>query len=101
MKCSDPDYKKIAFKHGVSPKEVEDIYKSTFKYIYEHVSKFDFDNMTEEEFNKKRTSFSLPPLGKLYTTFDHLSRVRKHLEYARNKYKESKTVVHEDTADEE
>lgn len=71
------------------PEEVIDAaYKSFYKFIRESIVKLPLkENLTEEEFNKLRTNFNIPSLGKLHCTYDRYLRMKEQSKYI-NKIKE-------------
>ena len=92
--------KRVAAKLGLSEQVVEKTYKAYWLFIRKTIGDLPLkDNLTEEEFNKLRTNFNLPSLGKLTCTYDRWERVKK-LEENRirntqnyNDYKKDKTSV--------
>lgn len=82
MKSSLPD-KSIAKKHGISERELVQIYRNMFDFIKSKIVVLDLGNITEDEFYAERTSFMIPGIGKLGTDF-------KRIEYLRNKNKEAR-----------
>lgn len=71
-------YEKIAEKMNL-PKEVVILaYYSCFSFIRSKLKELNLaEAMTEEEFDSLRTSFNIPRIGKLYTTYRHISGVKK------------------------
>jgi len=66
-----------ADKFNLTEQQVEDIHNSIGLFIRREISKKDFSNIeTEEEFNKLKTNFSIPYIGKLYTNFKALNYKR-------------------------
>lgn len=56
-------------------------YRSYFQFIRTVITDLPLKNdITEEEFNNLRTSFNLPSLGKLYTTYQDICNVKKRYE---------------------
>lgn len=75
-------FKEVALSTGLPQKTVERIYKSYWWFIREHISSLPLNDIsTEDEFNKLRTNFTLPALGKLCCTYDRFTRVRKNYNY--------------------
>ena len=72
----------VSTKHNL-PKEVVLVaYRSYWEFIKKTIQELDLrDDMTEEEFNKLRTNFNIPSIGKLYITWDKLSNVKKRRLY--------------------
>ena len=91
MKASLPDYN-LAEKHGITVRELNDIYRDLFLFIKEHIVSLNFTDISEDEFQQMRTSFMLPGLGKLgtdYLRLTYLQNKNKSRKNARNKTKES------------
>lgn len=52
-------------------------YKSFWKFIKEKIEQLPLkEDLTEEDFKKLRTSFNIPSIGKLYTTFEKISFIK-------------------------
>lgn len=67
------------------PEEVVDkAYKMSWKFIKDTIQALPLkEEISEEEFNNLRTSFNLPSLGKLNTTWDKVVGVKKRFNYLR------------------
>lgn len=65
------------------PEEVVDVaYKSFFEFIKEKITSLPLkDELSEEDFNKLRTNFNLPSLGKLHCTYERYTKMKKRIEY--------------------
>lgn len=65
------------------PKEVVDkTYKGFWKWVNYYISNLPLkESQTEEEFNKIRTSINIPSLGKLYSSYDKLEKLRRKYNY--------------------
>lgn len=102
MKATLPD-KSIAEKYGISPKELNNIYRDIFAFIKEKIISLDFTGISEEEFKKLKTSFMLPGLGKLGADYKRVAYLqecnKKNKENGRNKIKENQADVHVDSDD--
>lgn len=72
------------------PKEVViEAYKSYWKFIRETIQKLPLrDIKTEEDFNKYKTNFNIPSLGKLSCTYPKLIKVHNKFNYF-NKIKDN------------
>lgn len=73
------------------PKEVVDAaYKSFYAFIRETITSLPLkEDLTEEEFNKLRTNFNLPALGKLHCTYERylgMKEQQKYVKKLREKY---------------
>ena len=67
------------------PKEViKQVYKSYWVFIKNHINNLPLkEELTKEQFNKLRTNFNIPYLGKLYCNYDRWVRLTNMY----NKYK--------------
>lgn len=73
-------YRRLAYQLGRTPQEIENIYKAYWKCIKYHIERLPLKtDMTEEEFKKMKTSFSLKFLGKIACTYDKFKKVKKNL----------------------
>ena len=65
------------------PEEVIDAaYKSFFEFIRETVTGLPLkEELSEEDFNKLRTNFNIPSLGKLHCTYDRYKGMKERLKY--------------------
>lgn len=65
------------------PEEVIDAaYKSFFEFIRETVIGLPLkEELSEEDFNKLRTNFNIPSLGKLHCTYDRYKGMKERLNY--------------------
>ena len=81
------DINKLAFQLNLPPKVVDKVYKSYWLFIKKTIEKLPFEaNLSKEDFNKLRTSFNLPYLGKLYCGYDRWKAIKKHSD---DKHKEN------------
>jgi uncharacterized protein YpuA (DUF1002 family) len=66
-----------ADKLDLTEQQVEDIHNSVGLFIRRTISNIDFSEIeTEEDFNKVKTNFTIPYIGKLYTNFKALNYKR-------------------------
>ena len=65
------------------PEEVVDAaYKSFFEFIREIIVSLPLkDELSEEDFNKLRTNFNIPSLGKLHCTYERYRRMKERMNY--------------------
>ena len=64
-------FEKLANELNLSKETVENTYKAYWKFIREKITSLVLKkNMTKEDFNKLKTNFNLPSLGKLSCTYD-------------------------------
>lgn len=68
------------------PEEVVDkIYKSYWEFIRNTIKDLPLkEDLSEEQFNKLRTSFNIPSIGKLYCSYDKYSRMKKRFDNIKN-----------------
>lgn len=58
---------KVAKKHGLSTKDVEDIYVSAFSFVRDTASELDvITPQTNGELHKLKSNFNIPGLGKFH-----------------------------------
>lgn len=66
-------------------KVVDKVYKSYWRFIRDTIQNLPLkENLTEEDFQKLRTNFNIPSLGKLSCTYDRVKRVKERYKYIRN-----------------
>lgn len=67
------------------PREVvKEAYESYWKYIRFTISELPLkDDLSEEEFNKLRTNFNVPSLGKLAVTWDRYKAIKDRYKHAK------------------
>lgn len=83
-------YKKVAEDFNLNSQEVEKLYKELCKFIKEKIEDLPLkETLTEEDFNKLKTSFNIPSLGKLYC--DYFTYNLNRNRHAKNK--ENKTTT--------
>ena len=58
-------------------KVVDKVYKSYWRFIRDTIQNLPLkENLTEEDFQKLRTNFNIPSLGKLSCTYDRVKGVK-------------------------
>lgn len=63
---------------------VDKVVKSYWRFIRDTIKELPLkDDISEEGFQKLRTNFNIPSLGKLSCTYDRVKRVKKKYEYIR------------------
>ena len=82
------------------PREVvKEAYESYWKYIRCTISELPLkDDLSEEEFNKLRTNFNIPSIGKLSCTYSRYKAIKhryKYINKIKNDYnnKEDKATI--------
>ena len=83
------DYKdlitQISKELGLPYKVVDKVYKSYWRFIRDTIQNLPLkENLTEEDFQKLRTNFNIPSLGKLSCTYDRVKGVKERYKYIRN-----------------
>lgn len=64
---------------------VDKVYKSYWKFIRDTIQGLNLkDDITEEEFQRLKTNFNIPSLGKLSCTYDRIKRVKERYKYIKN-----------------
>lgn len=64
---------------------VDKVYKSYWRFIRDTIQKLPLkDNISEAEFQRLRTNFNIPSLGKLSCTYDRAKGVRERYKYIKN-----------------
>lgn len=59
----------MADKYGLTVEEVKSIISTLYSFIAEKTRALTFeDGLTREEFDKKKTNFNIPSIGKLYAS---------------------------------
>ena len=83
--------KKVARDLSVDQKLVEQVYKSYWLFIKEHISSLPLRDLSQEEYDSTVSNVNLPFLGKLYVDYNRLAKYHKERElYKDVKTKESK-----------
>ena len=79
-------FKDVAEEFNVPISKVIKAYLLQYRFIVEKIKELPFsrDDITEDEFNKLRTSFNIPSIGKFYCSYKRYTGVKKALEYRRN-----------------
>lgn len=81
MKLSRADNikaKELAEKYNVDVDVIKKIIASPYNFIQHKTKELDFkDGLTREEFDKMKTNFNIPGLGKLYASFYLYNEIQK------------------------
>lgn len=73
---------KVSQEVNISKEVVNVAYKSYWEFIKKTIQSLPLkEDISEEEFNKLRTNFNIPSLGKLSCTYDRMMGVKKRFEY--------------------
>lgn len=89
---------KVSEETGLPKNVVDKYYKAFWKYIKESISEIPFQKeLSEEEFNKLRTNFNIPSIGKLNCTYDKYLNKKFILE-ASTKHKHNAEIKEDKTS---
>lgn len=82
---------KLSDELGLPKTVIEKTYMAYWKYIKMQIEVLPLkEDLTEEQFNKLKTNFNIPYLGKLAVTYDRYKRVKeKYKKYSDDKHKEN------------
>ena len=86
--------KQVSAEIGIPTDVVFVAYRSQWEFIRKHIQELNIKDVeTEEEFDNLRVSFNIPSMGKLYTTWDKVSKIKRRAEYIKRikEDEESKT----------
>lgn len=73
---------KVSYKLNIPKDIVKKTYESYWLYIRTAISELPLkDNLNEEEFNRLRTNFNIPSLGKLAVTWDRYKAIKDRYKY--------------------
>ena len=91
--------KQVSIELGLPPQVVKEAYESFWTFIRNNIKALPLkEDLSKEEFDKLRTNFNIPSIGKLSVTWERYLGIKKRFEYIkrlRDGYnnKESKTDV--------
>ena len=75
-------YNKVAEELAISPKVIEEAYRSFWRFVKTKISELPLEEIsTKEEFEKLRTNFNIPSLGKLSCTYEKIENKKKIKEF--------------------
>lgn len=81
MKYSEA-IKQVSIELGLPPQVVKEAYESFWTFIRNNIKALPLkEDLSKEEFDKLRTNFNVPSLGKLSCTYDRFIGVKKRLKY--------------------
>lgn len=69
--------RKVSRNLSVDQKLVEQVYKSYWLFIKEHISSLPLRDLTEEEYESTVSNINLPFIGKLYVDYNKLAKYHK------------------------
>lgn len=72
-------YREIAEDLGLNESDVKDVFRLTCEFIRNKIESLPLmEDLTEEEFNKLKTTFVLPEIGKLGCDYNTYKSIRKY-----------------------
>ena len=81
MKYSEA-IKQVSIELGLPPQVVKEAYESFWTFIRKNIKALPLkEDLSKEEFDKLRTNFNVPSLGKLSCTYDRFIGIKKRLKY--------------------
>lgn len=76
--------KQVSIELGLSPQVVKEAYESYWAFIRNNIKALPLkEDLSKEEFDKLRTNFNIPSIGKLSCTYDRMIGVKKRFEHIR------------------
>lgn len=80
--------KQVSIELGLPPQVVKEAYESFWTFIRNNIKALPLkEDLSKEKFDKLRTNFNVPSLGKLSCTYDRFIGIKKRLKYL-NKLKD-------------
>ena len=80
--------KQVSIELGLPPQVVQEAYESFWTFIRNNIKALPLkEDLSKEEFDKLRTNFNVPSLGKLSCTYNRFIGIKKKLKYS-NKLKD-------------
>lgn len=74
----DSIIRKVSEELGLPREVVDKVYKSYWKFIRETIKELPLkEDLSEEQFDRLRTNFNIPSLGKLSCTYDRYTGTKK------------------------
>ena len=63
---------------GLPIDEIREVYKADWKFIRSKIEELPLkEDLSEEDFNRLKTNFNIPNLGKLYCTYDKYKTLKE------------------------
>lgn len=76
--------KQVSIELGLPPQVVKEAYESYWTFIRNNIKALPLKaDLSKEEFDKLRTNFNVPSIGKLSCTYDRMIGVKKRFEHIR------------------
>lgn len=74
--------KQVSTELGLPPQVVKEAYESYWTFIRNNIKALPLKgDLSKEEFDKLRTNFNIPSIGKLSCTYDRMIGVKKRFEH--------------------
>lgn len=74
--------KQVSKELSLPPQVVKEAYESFWTYIRSNIKVLPLkEDLSKEDFDKLRTNFNIPSIGKLSCTYDRMVGVKKRFEY--------------------
>ncbi len=74
--------KQVSTELGLPPKVVKEAYESLWTFIRNNIKALPLkEDLSKKEFDKLRTNFNIPSIGKLSCTYDRMIGVKKRFEH--------------------
>ena len=70
--------KDMAKAYGITPDQVETVIKSQYRFMYDNIVALQLTGITtREEFEKLKTNYNIPCIGKLYASWAIFKKINK------------------------
>lgn len=95
----DTIYEEVSKELVIPIEVVKAAYKSYWEFIYKKITELPLkEDLNKEDFDKLKTNFNIPSIGKFYTTYEDLINIKKGYSYKKlliqnGKNKKDKTNV--------
>ena len=74
--------KQVSIELGLPPQVVKEAYESFWTFIRNNIKALPLkEDLSKEEFDKLRTNFNIPSIGKLSCTYDRMVGVKERFKY--------------------
>lgn len=84
-------FKQVSQITGIDKDVVKEAYLSSWLFIKNKIESFPLkEDISVEDFNKLRTSFNIPSIGKLYSDYDKLKFLQNKYKVAKEEYAKDK-----------
>lgn len=86
IKTPEQIIKEVSQETDIPEEVIKLAYKSSFQFIRNTIEKIPIKDInSQESLNEVRTSFNLPEIGKLYTTYDKIEKIRRRIKFFKDK----------------